>query len=192
MLKVAVALFISVMLHVLMIQAVIWYLELTPKVRYRSSFANIDMVLAIPQAQAVAQPPNNDKAIISHDTENTQVINKAKQKKRGHDANVVFYSNQEVDRKALPQSTIDELALNAIPYSGLPIRLRLFINMAGRLVKIERIGVLAQDDLFVSTLEQLLFKTAFLPARRDRMDVNSYQDVQFSFEQSAHAIKHDQ
>ncbi|QVL44912.1 MAG: hypothetical protein KFB94_06290 [Methylophilaceae bacterium] len=192
MLKVAVALFISVMLHVLMIQAVIWYLELTPKVRYRSSFANIDMVLAIPQAQAVAQPPNNDKAIISHDTENAQVINEAKQKKRGHDANVVFYSNQEVDRKALPQSTIDELALNAIPYSGLPISLRLFINMAGRLVKIERIGVLAQDDLFVSTLEQLLFKTVFLPARRDRMDVNSYQDVQFSFEQSAHAIKHDQ
>lgn len=192
MLKVALALFISIMLHVLMMQALVWYLALTPKVKYQAPLANLNMVLAMPQAQkTIAQPTNNDAATIGHDShKDDNLIDHARQEAMNNDAYMAFYSNKEVDRKALPQNAIDEFALNELPYSGLPIQLRLFINAAGRLVKIERIGVLDQDDLFVSTLEQLLYQTTFLPARRDRMDVNSYQEVQFSFEPSATMITH--
>ena len=90
----------------------------------------------------------------------------------------------------LPKTSIDQVALNAVPYSVLSIHLRLFINASGLLIKIERVGVLEQDNLFVNEYEKLLYQIPFLPARRNGKDVNSYQEAQFSFDQKAAFIEH--
>jgi hypothetical protein len=92
-----------------------------------------------------------------------------------------YYASTSVDRKALPQMNIDKSMLSATDYSGLPIKLRLFVNTYGRVVKIERIGVLDQDIAYVEQLENLLYKVTFLPAKREGLDVDSYQDLLLSF-----------
>jgi hypothetical protein len=92
-----------------------------------------------------------------------------------------YYAATEVNRKALPQMNIDESMLSIKNYSGLPIKLRLYVNAYGRLVKIDRIGVLEQDIAYVAQLESLLYDVAFLPAKREGFDVDSYQDLQLSF-----------
>jgi hypothetical protein len=92
-----------------------------------------------------------------------------------------YFGPNDVERKALPLSNIDRSMLAQHLYSGLPIKLRLYINATGHIVKIERIAVLEQDAIFVDTLEKLLFDLTFLPAKRDGLDVNSYLDIAFSF-----------
>lgn|GEM_PF-2230609 len=92
-----------------------------------------------------------------------------------------YYSNTEVDRKALPQMNIDQSMLANEVSSGLPIKLRLYINAFGRVVKVEPIALLDQDALFAENLAKLLFEVRFLPAKREGLDVDSYQDLQLSF-----------
>jgi hypothetical protein len=48
-------------------------------------------------------------------------------------------------------------------------------------VKIEPIAVLDQDAFFAEKLSSLLYEVRFLPAKREGLDVNSYQDLQLSF-----------
>ena len=92
-----------------------------------------------------------------------------------------YYSNTEVDRKALPQMNIDQSMLANEVSSGLPIKLRIYINAFGRVVKVEPIALLDQDALFAENLAKLLFEVRFLPAKREGLDVDSYQDLQLSF-----------
>ncbi len=92
-----------------------------------------------------------------------------------------YFPNTEVDRKALPQMNIDQSMLANEGSSGLPIKLRLYINSLGRVVKVEPIAVLVQDALFAEKLGSLLYEVRFLPAKREGLDVNSYQDLQLSF-----------
>lgn len=113
------------------------------------------------------------------------IINKTFQKKTEDETTILdvskYYESTKVDRKALPQVNIDESMLTSKDYSGLPIKLRLYISAFGRVVKIERISVLEQDTNYVSQLEDLLYDITFLPARRESLDVDSYQDLLFSF-----------
>jgi hypothetical protein len=92
-----------------------------------------------------------------------------------------YYANTEVDRKALPQTNIDQSMLPTESSSGLPIKLRLYINAYGLVVKIEPISVLDQDIIFVEKLAKLLYKIRFLPAKCEGVDVDSYQDLLLSF-----------
>jgi hypothetical protein len=92
-----------------------------------------------------------------------------------------YYANTEVDRKALPQMNIDQSMLPVEDSSGLPIKLRLYINAYGMVVKVEPISVLDQDVIFVEKLAKLLYEIRFLPAKREGLDVDSYQDLLLSF-----------
>ena len=92
-----------------------------------------------------------------------------------------YLSTDEIDRKAMPQASISESDIVSKFSSGLPIKLRLYINLLGQLVKIERINVFDQDDFFASQLEQQLYNIVFLPARRNGVDVDSYQEIEFTF-----------
>ncbi len=65
--------------------------------------------------------------------------------------------------------------------SGLPIKLRLYINAFGHVVRIDSHDVLEQDLLMAKRLEDLLRQITFLPAKRNGGNVDSYQDVEFSF-----------
>lgn len=92
-----------------------------------------------------------------------------------------YYATADVDRKALPQINIDESQIQSDTYSGFPIKLRLYISASGKLAKIEPISVLDQDREYVAQLQKLLFQLVFLPAKKDGLDVDSYQDLQLSF-----------
>lgn len=92
-----------------------------------------------------------------------------------------YLSEQDVEIKALPSSNIDHTELNDIFVSGLPIKIRIYISGEGRVVKIDRLDTLAQDFQLQEALEKILLAMSFLPAQKNGMAVNSYQEVAFSF-----------
>jgi hypothetical protein len=188
MFRVVAALLISIFIHIMMVQGFVMYLELIPKT-INHQMPSIDVVLQQRGLNFIAQAPSDDLPSVSNVNNSTDSSALVKEY-ADNQASQVFYSTNEIDRKALPQTSIDQVVLNAVPYSGLPIHLRLFINASGRLIKIERIGVLEQDNLFISELEKQLYQMPFLPARRNGEDVNSYQDAQFSFNQTTAFIEH--
>lgn len=104
-----------------------------------------------------------------------------------HENNTEEYVNEtqyflinEVDIKALPISNIDISMIANIQRTGLPVKLRIYINLFGKVDTIERLSNLEQDEEFLARLEYLLKKTTFLPAKKDGTSVNSVQDVEFS------------
>ncbi|MPS47615.1 MAG: hypothetical protein E2592_01285 [Methylobacillus sp.] len=92
----------------------------------------------------------------------------------------VFYSSEEVDRKAVPISNLDISMMNGW-YSGLPIRLRLYIDSDGRVREVVQFSDRPEEKEFIAQLTQLLSHMRFIPAKINGHDVNSYQDVEFSF-----------
>ena len=93
-----------------------------------------------------------------------------------------YHSSQQVDRKALPISNIHKEMLGEVFISGMPIKLRLYINQFGQVVRIEDLAVLEQDRPFRDRLAALLMQMTFMAARKDSAEVNSFQDIEFSFE----------
>lgn len=91
----------------------------------------------------------------------------------------IFYGPQQVDKGALPYSAPDSDMLAGLPASGLPIRLRLYIDANGVVVGVEKLQALADDQEAFERIEQMLRGTAFMPARLAGADVNSYQDLEF-------------
>lgn len=92
-----------------------------------------------------------------------------------------YLPEQEVEIKALPVSNIDETAVHQVFISGLPIKMRLYINDVGQVVKIDKLDVLAQDRPAQDALEKILLEMSFLPAKKSGASVNSYQEIAFSF-----------
>lgn len=98
-----------------------------------------------------------------------------------------YFSPKEVEIQALPVVNVDlsmlTVHINATELQqSLPIQLRLYIDEFGQVAKIERIAiVLPQDDELATQLEALLKEVQFTPAKREFIDVKSYQDVAFDF-----------
>ncbi|WP_092351272.1 hypothetical protein [Collimonas sp. OK242] len=91
----------------------------------------------------------------------------------------IFYGPQEVDKNASPYSAPDPDLLAGVVASGLPIRLRLYIDANGVVTSIEKLQALADDQEAFERIERMLRGTAFMPARLAGADVNSYQDLEF-------------
>ncbi|HWX01092.1 hypothetical protein [Collimonas sp.] len=91
----------------------------------------------------------------------------------------VFYGPQEVDKDALPYSAPDPDLLTGVVVSGLPIRVRLYIDASGMVVGVEHLQALADDWPALERIERMLRGTSFMPARLAGSDVNSYQDLEF-------------
>jgi hypothetical protein len=92
---------------------------------------------------------------------------------------LVFYGPQQVDRGALPYSAPDPDLLTGVVASGLPIRVRLYIDASGAVVGVEKLQALADDQPALEQIDKMLRGTAFMPARLAGVDVNSYQDLEF-------------
>lgn len=93
---------------------------------------------------------------------------------------VDFFSSNDVDRRAMPVSNLN-LAMLEGQYSGLPIKLRLYIDHHGNLKDVEEIAASYEDQVFITQLKQALLQTKFIPAKMNGTDVGSYQDIEFSF-----------
>jgi len=86
-----------------------------------------------------------------------------------------------VDLTAQPRSAPDIAALQGLPFSGLPMRLRLTIDSTGRVVDVAVLHSL--DDKVVNEAVQRMFlATAFVPARRGGVDVASVEDIELSLD----------
>lgn len=153
------------------------------KIFTKKRSSNVDLLIknqvAIKKELNIENDLAKDFNNVEHtDLENTelksqQLENVAKQTK--------YYATSEVDIKALPVSNIDTSMLELDYNVNMPIKLRLFINANGRIDYVERLSVLVQDESFADKIEDLLKEAAFLPARKENKNVDSFQDVEFSF-----------
>jgi hypothetical protein len=91
----------------------------------------------------------------------------------------LYYGPQEVDKGALPYSAPDPDFLAGIAVSGVPIRVRLYIDASGMVTAIDKLQALDDDQQALERIEAMLRHTSFIPARLAGTDVNSYQDLEF-------------
>ncbi|WP_148264839.1 hypothetical protein [Collimonas fungivorans] len=91
----------------------------------------------------------------------------------------IFYGPQEVDKGALPFSAPDPDLLAGVAVSGVPIRVRLYIDASGVVTAIDKLQALDDDQQALERIETMLRHTSFMPARLAGADVNSYQDLEF-------------
>ena len=95
----------------------------------------------------------------------------------GHAA---YLPSNMLERRATPVSEPDIAELQGVTTSGLPVRLRIFINRFGQVVEVEAFEVGPLDDDFSIALREMFLRTAFLPGRRDGVDVASYLDIELA------------
>lgn len=89
-----------------------------------------------------------------------------------------FLPSKLLEVPPLPRSSPDVDVLTGVAASGLPIKLRLFVDARGHVVRIHVLEAAPLDMEAVVRLEQMFFETLFLPGKRLGSDVASYLDVE--------------
>lgn len=93
-----------------------------------------------------------------------------------------FLSPESLDWPATPRSAPDFSRLAGVPISGLPVRLRLYVDANGQVLRVETLAASALDAELAQRLSDTLLETAFLPGRYGGVDRASYLDLEFSFD----------
>jgi hypothetical protein len=89
-----------------------------------------------------------------------------------------FLSASDLDRPALPRSAPDTTMLEGVDFSGLPIRLRVFIDETGRVIEARVLQAQEVDEPALIALRRMLLATRYIPARRGDAEVASFQDIE--------------
>ncbi|HEY3299767.1 MAG TPA: hypothetical protein VGJ90_03255 [Methylophilaceae bacterium] len=135
-----------------------------------------------PRLEALANLP---QMLASNSRDNTEPL------QTNNDAPLnQYYSSKDTDRKALPVGNIDTAMLQGEMIDNFPLQFRIYIDDKGKVKSIEQLAVLEQDKALANKLERLLYDLTFIPAKKNGVEVNSYQDIEFSFQASineAHA-----
>jgi TonB family protein len=82
---------------------------------------------------------------------------------------------------AQPRSAPDIAVLQGLPFSGLPMRVRLTIDSTGRVVDVALLRSL-DDPIVNEAVQRMFLATAFVPARRAGIDVASVEDIELSLD----------
>ena len=90
-----------------------------------------------------------------------------------------YLPSQRLERAVVPRSSPDESMLAGVAFSGLPLRLRLFIDRAGSVVDVVVLQS-SEDDEALDRLRRMFLDTLFIAGRHQGADVASYQDVELS------------
>jgi hypothetical protein len=88
-----------------------------------------------------------------------------------------FLSPAEVDHIAIAFPSPDISSLSGLSWSGMPLRLRLFVALDGHCVDVQVLRA-SEDSATLARLRQMFLATHFLPARRAGADVDSYRDIE--------------
>lgn len=80
----------------------------------------------------------------------------------------------------MPKSAPDSASLAGVASSGLPIRLRLFVDARGVVAKVEVLHANEFDAEAVARLKEVFRATGFIPGRFNGVDVASYMDIELS------------
>ena len=91
-----------------------------------------------------------------------------------------YWPTHQLELPPLPRSEPDATRLLGAVASGLPIRLRLYIDELGVVANIELLQASEQDDDVVERVKKMFYDTRFLAGRRAGIDVASYMDIEIS------------
>jgi hypothetical protein len=94
----------------------------------------------------------------------------------------------ELDMAPVPRSTPDESRLEGISATGLPVRLRVFVELDGAVSKVQVLQAAQADADFATALQQALLATAYVPGRRAGVDVAAYIDIEVAPESSPASV----
>jgi hypothetical protein len=90
-----------------------------------------------------------------------------------------FLSPAELDLAARPRSAPDTTLLEGLQWSGVPMRLRIFVDAAGTVVDVIVLQSADADDV-VQSVRRMFLATGFIAARVNGLDVPSYKDVEIA------------
>jgi hypothetical protein len=88
--------------------------------------------------------------------------------------------NEGVQLVPHPRSAPDLEQLQGLAFSGLPMRIRLLIDDHGRVTDAKALETSEADDVTAAVL-RVFEETAFVPARRNGVDVTSVLEIELSF-----------
>jgi hypothetical protein len=88
-----------------------------------------------------------------------------------------FLSPAQVDRIAIAFPSPDIASLSGLSWSGIPMRLRLFVDATGHCVDVKFLRA-SEDADTLERLRRMFLVTHFIPARRAGVDVDSYRDIE--------------
>lgn len=90
----------------------------------------------------------------------------------------------QLDVAPVPRSAPDESRLAGIAATGLPVRLRIFIESDGVVSQVQVLHVAQADEDFARAVQEVVLATAYVPGRRAGTDVAAYIDVEVAPEHS--------
>lgn len=88
-----------------------------------------------------------------------------------------YLASRDLDMPPLPRSAPDDEQVVGMQGSGLPIRLRLFIEADGRVSSVTALQAAHADGPLVERLREMFVRTAFIPGRRAGRDVAAFLDI---------------
>ena len=94
----------------------------------------------------------------------------------------------QLDVAPVPRSAPDESRLAGIEATGLPVRLRIFIEPDGVVSQVEVLHAAQADDDFARAVQAVVLATAYVPGRRAGTDVAAYLDVEVVPEHSPASV----
>lgn len=89
-----------------------------------------------------------------------------------------YLPSSAMERRPTPVSEPDIDGLKTGSATGLPVRLRLYIDQLGKVVDVVTLAAAAADAGFVLALSNMFRATAFLPGQHAGGDVPSYMDIE--------------
>ena len=95
-----------------------------------------------------------------------------------------FYASTEVDRQALPASTLELLDVMALVANSSPITLRVYIAVDGAVARAEIVRASDDNRAAAARLALILMETRFVPAKRLGADVAAVRELEFQIEPS--------
>ena len=89
-----------------------------------------------------------------------------------------YLPSSAMERRPTPISEPDIASIQTNASSGLPVRLRLYVDRRGQVVEVVTLVASDADAAFVVALARMFRATAFLPGQRAGVDVASYMDIE--------------
>ncbi len=89
-----------------------------------------------------------------------------------------YLPSSAMERRPIPVSEPDIASVRTDTASGLPVRLRIYIDRRGNVVSVTPLVAADADADFVAALARMFRATAFLPGQRGGIDVASYMDIE--------------
>jgi hypothetical protein len=90
-----------------------------------------------------------------------------------------FVPSTELELAPLPKSAPDISMLQGLAWSGLPMRLRLYVDAQGTVVDVQVLQT-SDEETVTQRVRSMFLATAFIPGRVHGRDVPSYKDIELN------------